>query len=62
MESQNNFGATCFNSFDNALNCGDPAESIAVATAQFRSLYQFVCAAQLQRELGQHHRARRAPA
>lgn len=42
MEGQNNFGSTCFNSFDNTLNCGDPAESIAVATAQFRTSYQFI--------------------
>ncbi len=42
MESQNNFGSTCFNSQNNALNCGDPAESIAVATGQFRSSYQFI--------------------
>ena len=42
MESQNNFGATCFNSLDNSLNCGDPASSVAVATAQFRTSYQFI--------------------
>ena len=42
MEGQNNFGGTCFNSQNNALNCGDPAESVAVATAQFRDAYQFI--------------------
>jgi hypothetical protein len=42
MESQNNFGSTCFNSQDNSLNCGDPSESVAVATAQFRTSYQFI--------------------
>ncbi|HSQ65249.1 MAG TPA: IgGFc-binding protein [Polyangiaceae bacterium] len=42
MEGQNAFGSTCYNSLNNSLNCGDPAESVAVATAQFRSSYQFI--------------------
>ena len=40
MEGQNNFGATCFNTF--SQTCGDPASSVAIATAQFRDSYQFV--------------------
>jgi hypothetical protein len=42
MEGQNNFGSTCFDSPNTSLNCGDPAESVAVATAQFRNTYQFI--------------------
>jgi hypothetical protein len=42
MESENNFGATCVNSGDETNKCGDPAQSVAVATAQFRTSYQFI--------------------
>jgi hypothetical protein len=41
MEGQNNFGGGCFDSQVNAT-CGDPAMTVAVATAQFRTTYQFV--------------------
>ncbi len=41
MEGQNNFGGGCFDSQSNAT-CGDPAFTVAVATAQFRRTYQFV--------------------
>jgi hypothetical protein len=39
MEGQNNFGSACTG--ETAQDCGDPAESVAVATAQFRNTYQF---------------------
>jgi hypothetical protein len=42
MEGQNNFGPTCYNSYDTSLDCGDPSQSVAVATGQFRNSYQFV--------------------
>jgi hypothetical protein len=42
MESENNFGASCVNSGDQTNKCGDPAESVAVATGQFRNSYQFI--------------------
>jgi hypothetical protein len=42
MMGQNNFGSSCVNAEPPAgVTCGDPSESVAVATAQFRSSYQF---------------------
>jgi hypothetical protein len=43
MEGQDNFGANCTSG--SATDCGDPSESVAVATAQFRSSYQFIAPA-----------------
>jgi hypothetical protein len=39
MEGQNNFGNACTGG--TAEDCGDPSESVAVATAQYRTSYQF---------------------
>ncbi len=39
MIGQQNFNSNCQNNV--ATDCGDPSESVAVATAQFRSSYQF---------------------
>jgi hypothetical protein len=40
MEGQDNFGANCVSGA--STDCGDPAESVAVATQQFRESYQFI--------------------
>jgi hypothetical protein len=40
MEGQDNFGAAC--AAGSQQDCGDPSMSLAVATAQFRSAYQFI--------------------
>ena len=40
MEGQTNFGASCVSGA--ATDCGNPSESVAVATAQFRESYQFI--------------------
>jgi hypothetical protein len=40
MESQDNFGSSCQQG--TVTDCGDPALSMAVATEQFRSSYQFI--------------------
>ena len=40
MVGQGNFNANCTG--NTAQDCGDPSESVAVATAQFRTGYQFV--------------------
>src|SRR5262249_39724647 len=43
MVGQNNFGTNCVDvQPPGGQNCGDPAMSIAVATAQFRNDYQFI--------------------
>jgi hypothetical protein len=46
MVGQNNFGSGCVNVNPPAgQTCGDPSMSLAVATSQFRSSYQFVAPA-----------------
>jgi hypothetical protein len=44
MESEYNFGAACVSSAPGSgpQDCGDPAMSLAIATPQFRSNYQFI--------------------
>lgn len=40
MEGQTNFGSNCTGG--SAQDCGDPSESVGVATAQYRKDYQFI--------------------
>jgi hypothetical protein len=41
MEGQGNFGTACAVASPGGQSCGDPAETLAVPTAQFRSSYPF---------------------